>query len=39
MLCFIYRCGLTLYKKPKMEGWMLYRLMFSGMGMNLLLDK
>ena len=32
-----YRCGQTLFRRLKMEGWMLLRHMCSGMAMNLLL--
>nr|GMD52580.1 hypothetical protein PRUPE_7G210000 [Ipomoea batatas]GME03881.1 hypothetical protein PRUPE_7G210000 [Ipomoea batatas] len=32
------RCGQVLYKRLKMGAWMLYRLMFFGMGMNPLLE-
>lgn len=33
------RCGLILFRRPKMEVWMLYKLMSSGMDMSLLLGK
>lgn len=35
--CF--RCGPILFRRPKKEAWMLSKLMFSGMGMNLHREK
>ena len=33
------RCGQTWYRRPKMEAWMLYRLMCFGMGMSRLVER